>query len=112
MENQDAIKQFTFLFSHLGHGVCGSPRIYMDFKENGYQISESFVAKLMRELEMTWQFIMKFVTTTNSDHNKPIYNLLNCQFDVEELNIVWVTDITYVNTLDGWVYLESVMYFW
>lgn len=109
-ENREAIKQDVFLFFHLGHGVCGSPRIHKDLKEIGYQVSESFVATLMRELGLTAQFKKKFVTTTNSDHDKPIYpNLLNRQFDVEELNTVWVTDITYVNTLDGWVYLASVM---
>ncbi|PLT27778.1 IS3 family transposase [Peribacillus deserti] len=52
----------------------------------------------------------KFVVTTNSDHDMHVYpNLLNRQFDVKEPNQVWVSDITYIWTLEGWVYLASVM---
>src|SRR5690606_2225159 len=51
-----------------------------------------------------------FVTTTDSDHDKFIYpNLLKRQFDVKEINKVWVTDITYIRTSEGWLYLASVM---
>jgi putative transposase len=50
------------------------------------------------------------VVTTDSNHDLNIYpNLLNRQFSVEEPNQVWVSDITYIWTLEGWVYLSSVM---
>ena len=52
----------------------------------------------------------KFVVTTDSNHNLSIYpNLLNRQFNVEGPNQVWVSDITYIWTLEGWVYLSSIM---
>jgi transposase InsO family protein len=52
----------------------------------------------------------KFVVTTDSDHNLYVYpNLLDRQFNVDEPNQVWVSDITYIWTLEGWVYLASVM---
>lgn len=52
----------------------------------------------------------QFVVTTDSNHDFNIYpNSLNRQFNVKEPNQVWVTDITYIWTLEGWVYLASVM---
>lgn len=52
----------------------------------------------------------KYKATTNSKHNLPIYpNLLNQQFKVEKLGTAWVSDITYVYTREGWLYLATVM---
>ena len=64
----------------------------------------------MREMGLKATQKEKFVVTTDSDHDLKIYpNILNRQFNVEEPNQVWVTDITYIWTLEGWVYLASVM---
>ncbi|MDQ1910600.1 DDE-type integrase/transposase/recombinase [Paenibacillus sp. GD4] len=52
----------------------------------------------------------KYKATTNSKHNQPVYdNVLNRGFNVLAPNKVWVTDITYIGTSKGWVYLASVM---
>ncbi|PNZ35470.1 IS3 family transposase, partial [Staphylococcus lutrae] len=52
----------------------------------------------------------KYKATTDSKHNLPIYpNLLNQQFKVEKPGVVWVSDITYIYTREGWVYLATVM---
>ena len=51
----------------------------------------------------------RFKVTTDSNHNKPVYpNLLEQQFDVAAPNIAWVSDITYIWTNEGWVYLTAV----
>ncbi|ARJ50354.1 hypothetical protein B5P37_03030 [Staphylococcus lutrae] len=52
----------------------------------------------------------KYKATTDSKHNLPIYpNLLNQRFKVEKPGVVWVSDITYIYTREGWVYLATVM---
>ncbi len=52
----------------------------------------------------------KYKVTTNSKHHLPVYpNLLNQQFEADEPNQVWVADITYIWTKEGWLYLASIM---
>lgn len=64
----------------------------------------------MKEMGLSASPKEKFVITTDSNHDMKIYpNLLNRQFQTERPNQVWVTDITYIWTLEGWVYLSSVM---
>ncbi|ARD49728.1 transposase [Sporosarcina sp. P33] len=109
-EYREAVKQDISISYHQSHGIYGSPRIHGDLLALGYTLSESYVASLMREMGYSAKFPKRFVNTTDSDHGQPIYpNLLNRQFNVEVINTVWVTDITYIYTLDGWLYLASVM---
>jgi putative transposase len=95
---------------HESLGTYGSPRVHADLIDWGYTISEKTVARIMSELGLRATQLEKFVVTTDSDHDLYIYpNKLNRQFNVNEPNRVWVTDITYIWTLEGWVYLASVM---
>lgn len=95
---------------HESFGTYGSPRVHADLINWGYTISQKTVARLMRELGLKATQKEKFVVTTDSDHGFNIHpNLLNRQFNVEEPNQAWVSDITYIWTLEGWVYLASVM---
>lgn len=64
----------------------------------------------MKELGLFAIPAQKFVNTTDSDHHEFVYpNLLERKFKVDEPNTVWITDITYVWMLEGWLYLASVM---
>ena len=95
---------------HESMGTYGSPRVHADLIDWGYMISQKTVARIMRELGLRATPKEKFVVTTDSDHDLTIYpNILNRQFNVNEPDKVWVTDITYIWTLEGWVYLASVM---
>jgi putative transposase len=95
---------------HESFGTYGSPRVHDDLIDWGYTISQKTVARMMSELGLKATQQEKFVVTTDSNHDLNIYpNILNRQFSVEEPNQVWVTDITYIWTLEGWVYLASVM---
>jgi putative transposase len=95
---------------HESFGTYGSPRVHDDLIEWGYTISQKTVARMMREMGLKATQKEKFVVTTDSNHDLIIYpNILNRQFSVEEPNQAWVTDITYIWTLEGWVYLASVM---
>ena len=64
----------------------------------------------MRTAELCAIQKRKFKVTTNSKHNWPVApNLLDRNFNVDEPNKVWVTDITYIWTLEGWLYLSFVL---
>lgn len=95
---------------HESYGTYGSPRVHDDLIEWGYTISLKTVARMMKEMGLKATLPEKFVVTTDSNHDLNIYpNILNRQFSVEEPNQAWVTDITYIWTLEGWIYLASVM---
>lgn len=109
-ENREALKQDIAIFYHMSYGIYGSPRIHQDLLEIGYLVSESYVGQLMKEMGIASKTQRKFVTTTDSTHDKPLYpNLLDRKFTVPVLDTVWVSDITYIYTQDGWLYLASVM---
>ncbi len=64
----------------------------------------------MKKLGLKPRYPKRFKVTTDSDHNETISpNLLNRQFDVAAPNKVWTTDITYVRTLEGWLYVAIVI---
>ncbi|MCM3704045.1 IS3 family transposase [Paenibacillus macerans] len=88
----------------------GSPKIAHKLREEGWVVATKTVAKLMKAMGLRSRVVKKYKATTNSKHNQPVYdNVLNRQFHVDAPNRVWVTDITYVATKQGWVYLASVM---
>lgn len=91
-------------------GRYGSPRIYDDLRDMGIRCSKKRVERLMREMGLRARHKRKYKVTTNSKHNYPIApNLLNRQFKVDAPNKVWVADITYIRTFEGWLYLATVM---
>lgn len=89
----------------------GSPRIYHDLKNNGYDISEEAVAKLMQEMGIRAKTKRKFkVCTTESKHTFPIAkNELNQEFKSSRLGEFLLGDITYIPTNEGWLYLAGVL---
>jgi putative transposase len=87
----------------------GSPRVYRDLKALDYDCSENLAAKLMREGKIAAKSRRKFRCTTDSRHNLPVApNLLARDFSPAAKNQSWVTDITYIPTREGWVYLCTV----
>ncbi len=90
--------------------VYGSPRIYEELKARGIRCSRTRVERLMREAEITPPRRRRFRKTTDSDHALPIAkNLLDRDFSSPAPNRRWVSDITYVWTLEGWLYLAVVL---
>jgi putative transposase len=87
----------------------GSPRMHAELVARGRPCCVNLVAKLMREAGVTAKVRRRFVKTTDSNHSLPVAaNLLDRQFEVAEPNAVWLADITYVPTGEGWVYLAAV----
>lgn len=88
----------------------GSPRIHDELRDMGIGCSKSRIERLMRELGIRARHKRQFRITTDSKHNYPVApNLLNRQFQVNLPNQVWVADITYIRTFEGWLYLAAVM---
>ena len=89
---------------------CGSPRIFKELLARGETCCVNTVAKYMRELDLAAKTRRKFKATTNSKHNLPVAeNLLDRMFIQDAPNRVWVSDITYIRTREGWLYLATVM---
>ena len=91
-----------------GREVYGSPRIYRELKKEGETCSKKRVAKLMKENKIRAKTNRRW-----KKRIKPILwsapNLLNQNFTASIPNKIWVSDITYVRTLDGWLYVASVL---
>jgi len=88
----------------------GSPRIQKELVARGQDCCVNTVAKLMRDNDIQAKTARKFrVTTTDSNHDLPVAdNLLDRQFNPSEANEAWVADITYIPTLEGFLYLAAV----
>ena len=87
----------------------GSRRIVKQLKDEGHKIGRYKVRRIMRELGLKAKAPKRYKVTTDSRHSFPVAaNLLDRKFDVDKPNIVWTTDITYVWTLEGWLYLSVV----
>lgn len=91
-------------------GRYGSPRITKELNMNGIKVSKMLVAKLMKQECLKSIVRKKYKVTTDSSHKYPIVeNVLNRGFTVHATNKVWVSDITYINTAQGWTYLTTVI---
>lgn len=88
----------------------GSPRISIELNVLGYKISRITVAKYMRELGLRSKLSKKFKITTDSKHNYLVVdNVLNRNFMVTNPSRVWVSDITYIQTKEGFLYLTTII---
>jgi len=90
--------------------LYGSPKITAVLRSEGFQVSQRTVAKIMKENNWRSRIVKKHKATTNSKHSLPVHeNVLNQQFQASAPDQVWMADITYVPTNEGWLYVASVM---
>ena len=90
--------------------IYGSPRIHRELNDQGVSCTRNRVARIMKREGIRSIVPRKFRVTTDTKHNLPVApNLLKQNFDVKEPNKVWLADITYIPTFEGWLYLASVM---
>jgi len=95
---------------HQHKGRYGSPRLVDELKDNGISCSENRVARRRQTLGLQSIQTKKFKVTTDSKHDLPVApNLLQQDFTTEEPNRKWVSDITYIWTREGGLYLAVVM---
>ena len=88
----------------------GSPRLTIELNALGYNISRITIAKYMKQLGLYSKLSKKFKVTTDSKHNYLVVeNVLNRQFLVNQPSKAWVSDITYIHTKEGFLYLTTIM---
>lgn len=88
----------------------GSPRITEQLHDEGFKVSRSKVARFMKKQGIRAIAKRKFKVTTNSNHSYPVSpNLLKRNFSTDQPCKVWTSDITYIQTDEGWLYLTVIM---
>jgi len=90
-------------------GRYGSPKIAAVLRREGDCVSVKTVAQLMRQAGLRARVARRYKATTNSRHDFPVAeNVLNRQFTTPQPHAVWMADITYVPTDEGWLYLATL----
>jgi len=96
-------------FYDLSNGIYGSPRIFTDLKEAGIKCSENRVARLMRVAKLRSVRGYKRPRYKVGKPSLVAPNQLQRQFTYDQPDQAWVTDITYIRTYEGWLYLAVVI---
>ena len=106
----DRIEQKVRWFHGASDEVSGAPRILVDLREDGEIVSRKTVAKTMRSLGLVGISPKRWKTTTvKGDQDTYPMDLVKRSWDTGALNQVWVSDITYLRTWQGWLYLAVVL---
>ena len=109
VEEKELVKQIQQIQGEVSHRY-GSPRMKEELQRRGRHVGKKRVARIMRENALGARAKRRFVLTTRSEKGQEVAkNLLDRNFEVSAANRVWVSDITYVATAEGWMYLCSVL---
>ena len=88
------------------NGTYGSPRVTDDLRNRGLKYNHKRIERLMRIHNIRSKRKPKYKVTTNSKHKRSVAaNLIQRNFDVQKPNRLWTSDITYIRTKEGWLYL-------
>jgi len=108
-EDAEIQREIQQIFAE-GRGNYGSPRVHDELLKRGFNPSRKRVIRLMSKLGLKAKTAKKFKVTTDSRHTLPIApNLLERDFCPSGPNQVWASDITYLRTRTGWMYLAVVI---
>ena len=95
---------------HKNRQVQARPRIHAELKEQGIHCGKKRVARLMRERGINAKSKKRKMKTTDSRHDNPVApNVLDRNFKADAPNTKWVSDITGIETLEGWLYLAAIV---
>lgn len=109
-KEDEALTEKIVMFHCGSRCTYGSPRIHRDLKSAGHQVGRKRVARLMRAAGLRGKTKRKYKTTTDSKHQRPkAENLVQQNFDVATPNTLWASDITYIATAEGWLYLAVTL---
>lgn len=107
--DQELLQQIRVVHG-LSRGTYGAPRVHAELKAEGIVCGRHRVARLMRHAHIRAKAARRFKATTQSRHRLPVApNLLERRFAVGTVNRVWVADLTYIFTHEGWLYLAVIM---
>ncbi|SHE58132.1 Transposase InsO and inactivated derivatives [Fodinibius roseus] len=109
LENKEFTQQIRRIWEASAK-TYGSPRIHHQLLADGETLSRPRVARLMKKAGIASQIRPKWAATTDSGHALPVApNLLERNFEAEQLAKAWVSDITYLPSSGGWLYLTTIM---
>ncbi len=109
-KRKQAIKKEIVKIYNESYQIYGAPKITSILQSRGHVISEKTVGNYMREEGIKAIWVRPYIRTTiDPDFDIKLKNILDRDFKPATPNTVWVTDITYVHTLEGFIYLTSVM---
>jgi len=109
IENQKILEQIRQIHQESKQ-IYGSPKITEELRDRKVKVSRPRVARLMKKAQIRSKTVKKFKVTTDSAHKYPIVeNKLNRNFSVHSIGQVWVSDITYIWTTEGWLYLTIIL---
>jgi len=109
MANQKLMQQIEAVF-HASQSTYGSPRVTRELKRQGITCSKNRVARLMRLHGLRAKQSKRYHSTTRRHPSRPVApNHLDRDFSATAPNKKWVTDITYIKTAEGWLYLAVVL---
>lgn len=108
-ENEQLSQQIATIHQE-SRQTYGAPRIHATLRARGFGVGRHRVARLMSQLGISVRPKRRFKLTTNSNHPFPIaQNVLERSFTTTEPDKAWVADITYIPTLQGWLYLAVII---
>ena len=91
-------------------GTYGSPRVHEQLTQEGCAVGRERVARLLRDMGLVGLPARRVRHTTDSTHGRPVApNVLECHFEADHPNQRWTTDITFIWTWEGWLYLAVVL---
>jgi putative transposase len=106
----DALVKEIKAIHNQSHKTYGSPRVHAELVNRGFRVGKNRVARLMQAENIQSQRKKKRQSTTDSRHNYPIApNLLQQNFQAAIPNEKWLSDITYIPTAEGWMYLAAIL---
>ena len=107
--NDELGAQLRMIHAETGHSY-GRPRLWKALAERGQRVGQERVRRLMALHGLRSVYKRPYRKTTQSAHDKPVAaNLLNRQFAPQRSDRIWVTDISYIATAEGWLYLAAVL---
>jgi putative transposase len=109
MANQALFKDIQTVYED-NDGLYGSPRIHAELNAQGKHCGKNRVARLMRLRHLRARQVRRFKVTTQRDKHHPVApNLLQRDFVADRPNEKWLSDITYIPTQEGWLYLATIL---
>lgn len=109
VENRELLDQIVQIHKESKQ-TYGSPRITEELKARHIHASRPRVARMMKKAGIRSKTVKKFKVTTDSKHHyRVVENKLNRNFKVDQLGKAWVSDITYIATGQGWLYLTIIL---
>jgi putative transposase len=109
MANRELVKKIEAVY-YDSYETYGSPRVYHELKSQGIACSENRVARLMRLRGLRAKQVRRYKSTTKRNKRHPVApNLLKRDFRADRPDHKWLTDITYIPTQEGWLYLAVIL---